>query len=57
MVIFLEKFLPKKMEKEVISMRIPVSVLKELDEKAASFNISRNEIINQCIEFALKNME
>ena len=53
----MEKFLPKKIEKEVISMRIPVSVLKELDEKAASFNISRNEIINQCIEFALKNME
>ena len=55
--IFLEKFLPKKVEKEVISMRIPVTVLNELDEKAAAFNISRNEIINQCIMFALENME
>ena len=55
--IFLDKFLPKKKEKEVISMRIPSEVLSELDTKAAAFNISRNEFINQCIEFALANME
>lgn len=53
----MEKFLPKKNEKEVISMRIPVAVLNELDTKAAAFNISRNEFINQCICFALANME
>lgn len=53
----MEKFLPKKNEKEVISMRIPVEVLNELDAKAAAFNISRNEFINQCILFALSNME
>ena len=53
----LEKFLPKKHEKEVISMRIPVDVLAQLDIKAAAFNISRNEFINLCITFALANME
>lgn len=53
----LEKFLPKKIEKEVISMRIPTDTLAELDTKAAAFNISRNEFINQCITFALKNMD
>ena len=53
----LEKFLPKKVEKEVISMRIPAEVLAELDAKAAEFNLSRNEFINQCIAFALANME
>ena len=52
----LEKFLPKKPEKEVISMRIPTDILEELDTKAASFGISRNEFINQCIRFALDNM-
>ncbi len=52
----LEKFLPKKHEKEVISMRIPTDILEELDTKAASFGISRNEFINQCIRFALDNM-
>ena len=53
----MEKFLPKKNEKEVISMRIPVEVLNELDAKAAAFDISRNEFINQCILFALSNMD
>ena len=51
------KFLPKKPEKEVISMRIPSEVLAELDSKAARFEISRNEFINQCIAFALENMD
>jgi len=53
----LEKFLPKKQEKEVISMRIPADVLAELDAKATVFEISRNELINQCIVYALKHMD
>lgn len=52
----MEKFLPKKCEKEVISMRIPTEMLQTLDAKAATFGISRNEFINQCICFALSNM-
>lgn len=38
-------------------MRIPVSLLSEIDRQAAAVNISRNEFINQCITFALANME
>ena len=53
----LEKFLPKKKEKEVISMRISAELLAELDTKAAAYDISRNELINQCIQFALENMK
>ncbi|MBQ8360240.1 MAG: CopG family transcriptional regulator [Oscillospiraceae bacterium] len=53
----MNKFLPKKPEKEVISMRIPTDTLEKLDKKAAAFEISRNEFINQCITFALANMD
>lgn len=53
----MNKFLPKKPEKEVISMRIPTDVLEKLDKRAAAFEISRNEFINQCITFALANMD
>lgn len=53
----MEKFLPKKSEKEVISMRISTDVLKEIDRKAAEIDISRNEFINQCIAFALSHMD
>ena len=53
----MEKFSPKKPEKEVISMRIAAELLQLVDKKAAAADISRNEFINQCILFALSNME
>lgn len=53
----MEKFSPKKPEKEVISMRISTDTLKEIDRKAAAIDISRNEFINQCIAFALAHMD
>ena len=51
------KFVARKPEKEVISMRIPLEILQVLDDKAAEIGISRNELINQMIQFALTNME
>lgn len=53
----MEKFLPRKIEKDVISMRIPRDILETLDERAAKAEISRNELINQCITFALAHMD
>ena len=51
------KFVARKPEKEVISMRISTDTLQILDDKAADIGISRNELINQMILFALANME
>ena len=53
----MEKFTPKKQEKEVISMRISTDILKIVDEKATEIGISRNELINQMIQYALNNMD
>ena len=53
----LEKFIPRKPEKEVISMRIATEVLEQIDAEADACDISRNEFINQCIAFALRRME
>jgi len=53
----LEKFVPRKQDKEVISIRISSALLQTVDQKAASSDISRNEFINQCIQFALRHME
>lgn len=53
----MEHFLPKKQEKEVISIRISTDLLATMDQKSASFDISRNEFINQCILFALDHMD
>lgn len=51
------RFIVKKPEKEVISMRISSEVLEQLDSMAAQAGISRNELINQMIAFALEHME
>lgn len=50
------KFIAKKPEKEVISMRIDSETLKNIDGKADAIGISRNELINQMILYALNNM-
>ena len=50
------KFIPKKPEKETISVRISSEMLQEIECKAAVTGISRNEFINQCIQFALAHM-
>ena len=51
------KFVARKPEKEVISMRISVDMLKEVDDKAAAVGISRNELMNQMIAYAIANMD
>lgn len=51
------KFVIKKTEKEVISMRISSDILLKLDNMAAESDISRNELINQMILFALEHMD
>lgn len=51
------KFIARKPEKEVISLRIPSDILKNIDDKSTKIGISRNELINQMILYALDNME
>ena len=53
----LEKFIAYKPEKEVISLRIPIEILRYIDNKSATIGISRNEMINQMIVYALRNMD
>ncbi len=56
----MEKFKPLKLdkskEKSVISIRLDSELLQTVDEISAKADISRNEFIVQCIEYALKNM-
>ena len=51
------KFKPVKEEKEIISLRISTSLLNSLDEKSNEYNMSRNELIIQSIQYALENMD
>ena len=51
------RFIAHKPEKEVISVCILADIFKTVDDKAAQTGISRNELINQMIQYALDNME
>lgn len=53
---FNPRFVPKKMDKEIVSIRLPIQTLEIIDAKAAEIGISRNQFLNQCIEYALSNM-
>lgn len=58
--VFMNHFYPHKKtktnEKTVITIRIDYSTLEEIDRLAYKTDISRNEFINQCINFALDNL-
>jgi len=51
------KFIPTKSEKIVISIRMENEKINKIDEIANKIDISRNELINQCLDFALENLE
>jgi len=51
------KFIPIKSEKIVISIRMENEKINRIDEIASKIDISRNELINQCLDFALENLE
>lgn len=53
----MNEFKPVKQEKTVISIRLDVEMLKAVDEVSAKTDISRNELIVQCIDYALKNFK
>lgn len=53
----MSKFEPTKNEKIVISIRIDKDKLNVIDEIAKRTDISRNEAINQCLEYAIKNSD
>ena len=48
-------FKPVKQEKTVISIRINMDMLDKIDELSLKTEISRNEFIVQCIEYAISN--
>ncbi len=47
---------PAANEKIVTTIRIDEKTLNEIDNVASKINVSRNELINQCIKYALENL-
>lgn len=51
----MQPFVPKKSEKTVISLRIDVELLAQIERAAAQADISRNAWIVQCMAYVLEN--
>lgn len=44
-------------ETSVVSARLPISIIKELDKISSETCRTRNELILMCIEYALERLE
>jgi len=51
----MSEFNPSKTEKTVITLRIEVDLLQKIDILSSDIDVSRNEFIMQCINFAMKH--
>lgn len=49
-------FIPKQYKKDPITIRMSKDKLEAVDSAASAFGMSRNEFLNQCIDYALKHM-
>ena len=49
-------FIPKQYKKDPITVRISADKLEQVDRMAAQFDMSRNEFINQCIDYAMEHI-
>lgn len=57
MLIFKPTKKPLTNDKIIISLRMNIDKLEQVDAIAGESDISRNELINQYIEFALEHLE
>ena len=57
----MKEFSPSKKnrinDKVIISIRMESSKIERIDEVADMIYLSRNELINQCIDYALSNLK
>lgn len=53
----MKNFKPIKQEKVVISIKLDSEMLTNIDHIAQQTDISRNELIVQCLSYALENIE
>ena len=55
--VFYMKFKIKKQEYENRTFRLPVELLEQLNKLASDKNISLNQLVVQCCEYAIDNLD
>ena len=49
----MEFFIPKPYKKEAVTIRLDSRKIEQVDALAARFSLSRSQLINHCVDFAL----
>ena len=49
-------FVPKPYKKEAVTIRFDDAILHRLERVADQYGLSRNELVVQCVQFALDNL-
>ena len=49
-------FIPKQYKKEPITIRVSMEKLAQIDQRAAEYDMSRSEFINQCSDYAMEHI-
>ena len=50
-------FIPKAYKKEAVTVRFDSSTLQQLEEVSSRYGISRNELVVQCVQYALRDLQ
>lgn len=53
----MKNFVPAPYKSEPVTIRIPVEKLQKIDDLAQKSKLSRSAFINQCIDYALENLQ
>lgn len=52
----MKDFIPKPYKKEPVTIRFSYDTLEKLGDVCTRYGISRNELVVQCVEYALQNL-
>jgi len=52
----LKDFVPKPYKKEAVTIRFDYATLEKLEQISSRYGLSRNELVVQCVQYALQNL-
>lgn len=52
----MKDFVPKPYKKEAVTIRFDHATLEDLERISNQYGLSRNELVVQCVQYALRNL-
>ncbi len=52
----MKDFIPKPYKKDAVTIRFEHTTIEKLEQISSQYGLSRNELVVQCVEYALQNL-